>query len=109
MKYPPVALLLFVSLSTLLFGFQAPVQIPSGPDKEVGDTRLPNGKSQRDEMLKADHAKNQEDARELARLSDEVRTELEKNTQYVLSIATMKKVEEIEKLAHRIRTRLKRL
>lgn len=70
--------------------------------------RLPNGKMQRDEMLKADFQKSLEDARELSKLADELKADLEKNDRYVLSIPTLKKTEEIEKLAKRIRDRLKR-
>lgn len=71
------------------------------------DVRLPNGKLQRDEILKAEHAKSIDDARELAKLADEVRLDLEKNDQNVLPLATLKKTEEIEKLARKIHDRLK--
>ena len=71
------------------------------------DIRLPNGKLQRDEILKAEYQKSLDDARELSRLADDLKLELEKNDRYVLSIATLKKTEEIEKLAKRIRDRLK--
>jgi hypothetical protein len=63
---------------------------------------------QRDEILKADFQKSLEDARELSKLADELKADLEKNDRYVLSIPTLKKTEEIEKLAKRIRDRLKR-
>ncbi len=59
-------------------------------------------------MLKADHAKNIEDAHELVKLTSELQTDLENNTQYVFSIADLKKTEQIEKVAHRIRSRMKR-
>jgi hypothetical protein len=78
------------------------------PGQEAEDVRLPNGKLQRDEILKADFQKSLEDARELSRLADELKADLEKNDRYVLSIPTLKKTEEIEKLAKRIRDRLKR-
>ena len=71
------------------------------------DVRLPNGKLQRDEMLKAEFQKSLDDARELSRLADDLKLDLEKNDRYVLSIATLKKTEEIEKLAKRIHDRLK--
>ena len=81
---------------------------PGHPEDVPGeDIRLPNGKLQRDEILKAEFQKSLEDARELARLSDELKLDLEKNDRYVLSIATLKKTEEIEKIAKRIRDRLK--
>lgn len=76
--------------------------------EEPAEPKLPNGKPQREEILKEDFKKSLEDARELARLSDELKTELEKDDRHVLSVSTLKKTEEIEKLARRIRERLKR-
>ena len=43
------------------------------------DVRLPNGKLQRDEILKADYQKSLEDARELSKFADELKLDLEKN------------------------------
>ena len=80
-------------------------QHPEEPPPE--DARLPNGKLQRDEILKADHQKSLEDARELSKLAQELKADLEKNDRYGLSIATLKKTEDIEKLAKRIHDRLK--
>jgi hypothetical protein len=79
-------------------------QIP--PSEE--DPKLPNGKSQREAILKEDHKKNLEEAAELLRLSEEVKADLEKGDRYVVSVKTLKKTEEIEKLARSIRGRLKR-
>jgi hypothetical protein len=76
---------------------------PSTPD----EVRLPNGKLQRDEILKAEYQKSLDDARELSRLAENLKVDLEKNDHNVLSLATLKKTEEIEKLAKRIRDRLK--
>jgi hypothetical protein len=82
----------------------------SPPDPEPStEPRLPNGRLQKDAILKADHGKNLEDAQELIKLSTELKTDLEKDTQYVYSITTVKKTEEIEKVARRIRGRLKRM
>jgi hypothetical protein len=71
-------------------------------------TRLPNGKLQSDEILKAEHEANLKDAAELADLTEQLKIDLEKNDRYVLSMATIKKTDEIEKLAKRIRSRLRR-
>jgi len=79
-------------------------QRPSEPSEDV---RLPNGKLQREEILKAEYQKSLDDARELSRLADVLKLDLERNDRYVLSLATLKKTEEIEKLAKRIRDRLK--
>ena len=72
------------------------------------DTKLPSGKSQRDEILKADHKKNIEETQKLAQLAEELRVEIEKTDKFVLSMGAIRKAEEIEKLAKRIRGRLKR-
>ena len=103
------------NLICLLFVLALVAQPPTPPPSqhprlgsEAEETRLPNGKLQRDEILKADFQKSLDDARELSRLADELKADLEKNDRYVLSIPTLKKTEEIEKLAKRIHDRLKR-
>jgi hypothetical protein len=78
-----------------------------GSAAEEQDTTLPNGKSQRDEILKADHQANLKDAAELAELADQLKIDLEKNDRFVVSMATIKKTDDIEKLAKRIRGRLR--
>jgi hypothetical protein len=80
---------------------------PHPTEEPPEDARLPNGKLQRDEILKAEFQKSREDARELSKLAEELKSDLEKNDRYVLSIATLKKTEDIEKLAKRIHDRLK--
>jgi hypothetical protein len=84
--------------------FPRPEQAPPPPPEE---TRLPNGKLQRDEILKADYEKSLQDSRDLAKLAGELKADLEKNDRYVLSLQTLKKTEEIEKLAKRIHDRMK--
>lgn len=64
--------------------------------------------SQIEAILKDDHRKSVEDAGELMKLSEELKIELEKSDRHQLSLAAVKKTEEIEKLAKRIRGRLKR-
>jgi hypothetical protein len=59
-------------------------------------------------LLKHEHQKSLEDAAELMKLSEELKIELEKNDRHVLSMSAMKKAEEIEKIAKRIRGRMKR-
>ena len=75
---------------------------------DPSEVRLPNGKLQRDEILKADYEKNLEDARQLLKLSEDLKLEIEKDAAFVLSIGAIKKTEEIEKIAKRIRGRIKR-
>lgn len=99
--------ILLASAVALVISAQPPPHPRPGDEPPPEDTRLPNGKLQRDEILKADFHKSLEDARELSKLAEDLKTDLEKNDRYVLSIATLKKTEEIEKLAKRIRDRLK--
>ena len=75
---------------------------------EPPEPRLPDGRSQKEEILKADHSKSLEDAGELMKLSEELKIELEKNDRHVLSVSTLKKLDEMEKLVKRIRGRMKR-
>ena len=76
-------------------------------DKEK-DVLLPNGKSQKEEILKADHKQNLDDARRLVEVAQGLKAELEKHGQQVLSLNAIRNTEEIEKLAKRIRGRLRR-
>jgi uncharacterized protein (DUF2126 family) len=74
------------------------------PNKDV---TLPNGKSQKDEIAKSEHAQNVRDAQELARLSRQLRDSLARSDAYVLSLDDLKKIDDIEKLAKKIRGRLR--
>ncbi len=80
-------------------------QWPQGAPGEA--RRLPDGKSQQEEILKDEHAKTLKDAGRLVDLAEQLKAEIEKNERHVLSVSTLKKAEEIEKLAERIRKRLK--
>lgn len=103
-----------LSLILLLLGTSfaqiptTPREIAPAPPGHENDTRLPNGKLQRDEIAKADYKKNLEDATELAKLAGELKAELEKESAFVVSLKTIKKTEDIEKLERNIRSRLKR-
>jgi hypothetical protein len=69
--------------------------------------RLPNGKLQRDEILKPEHQQNLKDAAQLVELSQQLQEDLEKNDSYVLSLSTLKKTDDIEKLVKKIRSRMR--
>ena len=56
------------------------------------DTKLPNGKSQRDEILKAEYEQNVK----------------EKSDRFVLSVGLLKKLDDMEKLTRKIRGRMKK-
>ena len=89
---------------------QIPEPGPRGtPEKETsGDVKLPNGKSQRDAFLKAEYQQNLKDAAQRVDLAQQLQEDLEKNEQYVLSLADLKKTDDIEKLARKIRSRMRR-
>jgi hypothetical protein len=97
-----------LALFAVLFGLILTAQTPNAPSPDADDPRLPNGKSQKEEILKADHEKSLEDAGKLMTLTEELKIELEKNDRHVLAVGTLKKLDEIEKLTKRIRGRLKR-
>ncbi len=61
-----------------------------------------------EDLLKAEHKKSLEEAGKLLKLAEDLKIELEKNDRHVLSIGAIKKTEEIEKLAKRIRDRMRR-
>ena len=93
----------------MFFAPATPSQIRRAPEEEKeSPTRMPNGKLQQDEILKADHEKSVKDAAQLIELAESLKAELEKDDTHVLSISSLKKTEEIEKIAKRIRSRLKR-
>ena len=76
------------------------------PDR-ADDVKLPNGKSQKDAILKAEYDQNLKDAARLVELSGELKQDLEKGNRFVLSMATLKKTDEIEKLVKQIRSRMR--
>ncbi len=80
---------------------------PPAQDEGPDTIRLPNGKLQQDEILKEDREKSIKDAAQLVELAESLKAEIEKDDAHVLSISSLKKTEEIEKLARRIRGRIK--
>ncbi len=93
-----IALGVFTAAGLLTYAQLRPQEEPSPRLKQA----------QIEALLKDDHKKSLEDAGTLMRLTEELRMELEKNDRHVLSLAAVKKTEEIEKLAKRIRGRLRR-
>jgi hypothetical protein len=83
-----------------------PAQSPSIKDEP--EVKLPNGKSQKDEIIRVDYERNLRDAGELARLSAEIKDDLEKGDRYLVSTKTLKKLDDVEKLSRDIRQRLRR-
>ena len=71
------------------------------------DVKLPNGKSQKDAIAEKQHQDSLKDAEQLVTLAQQLKDELQKAGNFVVPLATVKKTEDIEKLARRIRGRLK--
>ena len=78
------------------------------PAPDPADVKLPNGKSQRDEIIRVDYERNLKDAGDLARLAEEIKDDLEKGDRYLVSLKTLKKLDDVEKLTKDIRQRLRR-
>jgi hypothetical protein len=94
-----------ILIPMVLFPQQGPER--QNEPRKPSEVRLPNGKLQQDEILKADHDKTVKDAAQLIELAESLKQEIEKDDAHVLSLSSLKKTEEIEKLAKRIRARLK--
>jgi hypothetical protein len=58
--------------------------------------------------MKAEYEKALKDSAQLVELSQSLQKELQSNDSHVLSLSSLKKAEEIEKIAKRIHGRLKR-
>ncbi len=80
---------------------------PPDLHKPDEDTKLPNGKSQKDAIAKQNHEASMKDAADLVEAAKSLEEELKSAGSYVVPVASVKKTEEIEKLARRIRSRLK--
>ncbi|MBV9772081.1 MAG: hypothetical protein JOZ32_21090 [Bryobacterales bacterium] len=105
-------IVLLFGMTLALTAQQAPPQHTVPPERTFpaeaqDEIRLPNGRLQREEILKTDYRKTLEDARALSKLADELKADLEKNDYNVLSVATLKKTDDIDHLAKRIHDRLK--
>lgn len=85
-----------------------PLKEHPGPGGEPANVRLPNGKSQVEEILKSEHAKSLADLRQITELSQSLEADMERDTSHVLSLSSIKKIEEIEKLVRRVRGRMHR-
>ncbi len=84
-----------------------PQRRPSPNEDENGDTRLPNGKSRNDAIAKQEHDDALKAVDELIQTAEDLRSELKRSGDYVVPVSSVRKTEEIEKLARRIRGKLK--
>jgi len=77
------------------------------PQQQDDDTKLPNGKSQKDEILRSEYEQNTKDAAQLTELAQQLQQDIEKNGYNVVSMSTLKKTDDIEKLVKKIRSRMR--
>jgi len=85
-------------------------QYPGSPHRQDPDEpkKLPSGKSQSEEILKADHESNLKDLAQIRKLAEGIEEDLKKNDRHVLSLKALKDLDEIEKLSRKIRGRMRR-
>jgi hypothetical protein len=107
---------LLSSFASALFGTQEQEgqgppgnrRLPPLPNPDHSeDRKLPNGKSQNDAIAKQNHEQALKDTNDLIAVAEHLKDELQKAGNYVVPVSSVKKTEEIEKLARRIRGRLK--
>lgn len=77
-------------------------------EEDVSRRPYPGAKDLREELLKREYEQSLKDAERLVELSKELKADLEKNTRHVVSLSSIRKTEEIERLAKRIRSRMVR-
>ena len=94
-----------------VFGALLLAQLPP-PEHQNQDTpnilRTPDGRNRTEMILKADHEASIKDLDTMRKLIEDVKIDMEKNDRHILSVATLKKLDEIEKLTKKIRGRMKR-
>ncbi len=78
------------------------------PNQEEQPKRLPDGTLQSEAILKSEHKRMLADVKRMGELTKDIEAELEKFGHHVLSTGLLKKLEEIEKLARRMRGRYNR-
>jgi hypothetical protein len=103
MKRPIRTLVVWVICAAFALFAQVP-----GIDEPPGPARLPNGMLQSEEILRAEYKQSLEDVAHLIQVAAELQQELLKNEQHVLSLSSLKKADELQRLSRRIRNRLRK-
>jgi len=83
-------------------------QHPTEHERDEAAKRLPDGTLQSEAILKAEHKRMLTDAARIQTLGQEIEAELTKNMHHVLSLGLIKKLDEIESIAKRMRGRIRR-
>jgi hypothetical protein len=79
---------------------------PLSHDKDE-DSKLPNGKSRQNAIAEDQHRRALAEADQLVKLAQQLRDELGKAGDFVVPVSSIRQTESIEKLAKRIRSRLR--
>ena len=107
-----IAVMLPRTLILAVFGVLLIAQDPHSPPALNPDTpnilRTPDGRNRTEMILKADHESSVKDIETIRKLVDDLKMEMEKNDRHILSVSSLKKLDEIEKLVKKIRGRMKR-
>lgn len=80
-------------------------QFPDRADDKEKPKRLPDGTLQSEALLKEEQKRLLADSAKLIELSEAIDAELKKNGHGILSVGLLKKLEDVEKLARRMRGR----
>ena len=91
-----------------LWGAAAVGQQPPDRERDEQPKRLPDGTLQSEAILKAEYKRLLTEVSSIVDLCKEIETELEKNQHHVLSLGMIKKLDEIEKISKRMRSRIRR-
>jgi hypothetical protein len=104
------ALLLFLYSFQGFSSQQDPIPPPLSQQTQPKDDPTFPDRMQKDMAKKANEQRQAElkrDAERLLRLSTELKEYVDKTNEHVLSLEVLKKAEEIEKLAHSVKTKMK--
>lgn len=88
--------------------FVAAALAPAPAQEETPTRRFPDGRDQTKAIAEAAHEKTLKDAEALLALAEKLRDEFKKHEGEILSLDAYRAAEEIEKLAKRIKNRMKR-
>lgn len=94
----------------LLLGRTQPPGYPRLPLPNPGkeeNPRLPNGKLQKDAIAQQEHKDALKETDQLIATAKELKAELEKAGDYVVPVTAIKKTKQIERLARKIRGKLR--
>ena len=85
------------------------LESPEREDRQrhEADDRLPNGKSRANAIAQSEHKKALEEADQLIEMAQELKKQIDKAGTYVVPVTAVRTTEDIEKLARKIRGRLR--